>query len=181
MECRNTFISPGGRAAFTLVELLVATALSLVVATAIAMLTYFTSRSFVAMTHYTDMNQLSRLALDKMSREIRQARQLTAYATNSLSFLDLDGNPLRFTYDSTERTLARVSGGETTTCLTDCDALQFWIYQHTVKSNTFDCYTPGCLTNARVIQVTWKCSRLILGLEATTENVESAQIALRNH
>ncbi len=181
MECNATFIRPRDRAAFTLVELLVATALSLVVGTAIATLAYFTSRSFVAMNNYTDMNQRSRLALDKMSEEIRQARTLTAYATNSLTFLDRNGNPLKFTYDATDRTLVRVSGGQTTTYLTDCDALQFWIYQHTVKSNTFNCYDPAYLTNTRVIQVTWKCSRSILGLAATTDSAQSAQIVLRNH
>lgn len=193
MECKNSYINPRGRArragalwprrraAFTLVEVMVAAALSLVVGTAIALLAYYSSRSFVAMTHYTEMNQLGRLALDKMSLEIRQAHVLTAYATNSLAFKDVDGNPLKFTYDPTARTLVRVSGGKTTTYLRECDELQFWVYQHTVKSNTFDCYDPAYVTNARVIQVTWKCSRQILGSKATTDNVQSSKIALRNH
>ena len=181
MECKNTFISPRKRAAFTLVELLVATALSTIVATAVALLAFYTSRSFVALTHYTEMNQISRLALDKMSAEIRQARQLTAYATNSVTFQDLNGNPLQFTFDPAAKTLVRVSGGQTTTYLKDCEALQFWIYQHTVKSNTFNCYDPAYVTNARVLQVTWRCSRQILSLKATTDNAESAQIVLRNH
>ena len=181
MECKNTYIKPQNRAAFTLIELMVATALSLVVATAIALLAYFSSRSFVAMTHYTEMGQASQLALDKMALEIRQAHKLTAYSTNSLTFADISGNPLQFTYDPTARTLVRVRGGTTTTYLTDCDALQFWIYQHTMKSNTFDCYDPAYLANARVIQVTWKCSRPILGMRATTDNAQSAKITLRNH
>src|SRR6185436_2111609 len=109
MECKNSYIKPRGRAAFTLIELMVATALSLVVATAIALLAFFSSRSFVAMTHYTEMGQLSQLALDKMALEIRQAHKLTAYATNSLTFSDVNGNPLQFTYDPTARTLVRVS------------------------------------------------------------------------
>jgi len=37
------------------------------------------------------------------------------------------------------------------------------------------------VTNARVIQVTWNCSRQIRGTKATTESVESATITLRNH
>ena len=59
--------------------------------------------------------------------------------------------------------------------------MKFWIYQHTMKSNTFDCYDTAALTNARVIQMTWKCSREILGRTATTDNVQSAKIAIRNH
>ena len=48
-------------------------------------------------------------------------------------------------------------------------------------SNTFDCYLPAVVTNARVIQMTWKNSRTILGKKATTESVQSARIAIRNH
>jgi type II secretory pathway component PulJ len=170
-----------GRAAFTLVELMVATALSLVVGAVIATLAYFSSRSFVAMTHYTEMGQLSQLALDKMSKEIRQAYQLTAYSTNSVTLRDVSGNPLRFTYDPVARTLLRVSGGRTNTYLTQCDSLSFRIYQHTMKSNTFDCYDPAYITNTRVIQVNWNCSRQIRGRKATAENVQAAMISLRNH
>lgn len=179
MECKNTSISRR-RAGFTLIELMVATALSMVVATAIGLLAFFSSRSFVAMTNYLEMAQFSRLALDKMSMEIRQAGRLTVYATNSLTFQDVNGNPLRFTYDSGSRRLFRISGGVTNTYLTECDALRFWIYQHTVVSNTFDCYAPAYVTNARVIQVNWKCSRPILGTKATTDSVLSATIVLRN-
>jgi hypothetical protein len=50
-----------------------------------------------------------------------------------------------------------------------------------MKSNAFDCYDPAYITNARVIQVTWNCSRKILGKKATTENMQAAKITLRNH
>ena len=174
-------IRAGGQAAFTLVELMVASALGLLLATVIATFAYFSSRSFVAMASYTEMNQRSQLALDKMSKEIRQARQLTAFSTNSLTFANADGNPLSFTYTPGTRRLERASGGQTNTLLSDCDALQFSIYQHTMKSNSFDCYDEANVTNARVIQVNWKNSRDILGKKATTESVQSAKIAIRNH
>src|SRR2546426_10143841 len=67
-------LGPSGRAAFTLVELMVASALSLVLTTVIAMIAFFSTRSFVAMADYTEMNQRSQFTLDKMSKEIRQAR-----------------------------------------------------------------------------------------------------------
>jgi prepilin-type N-terminal cleavage/methylation domain-containing protein len=182
MDCKNTYISARGPAAFTLVELMVAMALSLLVAAAVVMLAYFSSRSFVAMADYTDMNQRSRLALDKMSKDIRQAKLLTSYATNSLTFQDVNGNPLRFTYDPVTRELVRVSGVQTTSYLTNCDSLTFWVYQHTLKPGTFDCYSNVVtLADARVIQVTWICSCSILGTKATTETMESAQIVMRNH
>jgi prepilin-type N-terminal cleavage/methylation domain-containing protein len=181
MGCKSTSIKARGRAAFTLVEVMVASALALIVVSAIAMLSYFSTRSFMVMANYTTINEQSQLALDKMSKDIRQARRVTAYATNSLTFEDADGNSLRFTYDPNTRSLVRVSGGNTVTYLTDCEALNFWIYQHTMISNTFDCYTPAAVTNARVVQVTWKCARSIRGIKSTTASVQSAKTTIRNH
>ena len=169
------------RAGFTLVEVLIASALSLVLAAILALFFFYSLRSFAAMTNYADMNQRSQLALDKMAKDVRQARSLTAYTTNSLTFLDVNNNSLQYTFNPTKGTLARVSGGVTTTFLTNCDSLQFWIYQHTPISNTFDCYAPASVSSARVIQMTWHCSRKIMGSKSTTESVESATLSLRNH
>jgi prepilin-type N-terminal cleavage/methylation domain-containing protein len=68
MECKNTSIRLGKREAFTLVELMVVSALGLVLLTAVATFSFFSSRSFVTM-RITDMNQQSQYALDKMIRK----------------------------------------------------------------------------------------------------------------
>lgn len=175
------FIRPGKRAGFTLVEMLITMAISLVIAAAIAVFYLYSSRSFMALNDYSDMNLASQLALDKMSKDIRQSKQVTAFTTNSVTLQDVNGNSLQFTYSPTARTLTRLSGGKTTTYLTNCDSLQFAIYQATPTSNTFACVTPAYVTNARVIQVSWATSRQIRGRNATTESMASAQIALRNH
>ncbi len=173
---------PAGRwQAFTLIEVMVATGLSGIVATVIVMLMMFTSRSFVAATNYTDMALLSRMALDKMSRTIRQAQSVTAYATNSITLLDASGNSIQYALNPATRSLVTVSGGTTNTYLTGCNSLQFWLYQRTPKSNTFGCYLPAFVTNAKLVQVTWSCSRQILGANVNNEVVESASICLRNH
>ena len=173
-------INSRGRAAFTLVELMVASTVALMVATTIATLVYFSSRSFLVMASYTNLNERSQFALDKMSKEIRQALRLTSYSTNSLTFQDADGNPLQFTYNPSARKLVRVSGGQITTYLTECDGLEFLIYQHTVKPKTFDCYNPASVASAQLIEMKWKCSRQIRGSKVTTEGVQSARITMRN-
>jgi len=167
--------------AFTLVEVMVATGLAGIVATVIAMLSYFTSRSFVAATNYTDMALLSRMALDNMSRTIRQSRQVTAYSSNSITLLDASGNSVQYILNPTTQKLLAVSGGVTNTYLSGCNSLEFWIYQRTPKSNNFVCYDPAYVTNAKLVQVTWSCSRQILGSNVNNEVVESASICLRNH
>jgi prepilin-type N-terminal cleavage/methylation domain-containing protein len=170
-----------GPRGFTLVEFMVASALGLLALTAVALLSSFTTRSFVAATNYTDLAMMSRKGLDYMTRTIRQGKQVTAYSTNSISLVDGMGNSNTFTFDPVARTLVTVSGGQTTTNLTSCDSLEFWLYQRTPKSNTFDCYSPSFITNAKLVQVTWSCSRTILGAKVNTETIESAKITLRNH
>jgi prepilin-type N-terminal cleavage/methylation domain-containing protein len=169
------------RRGFTLIEVLVASGLAGIVVTVIAFLIYFTTRSFVAATNYTDMALLSRMGLDNMSRTIRQAKQVTAYASNSITLLDASGNTNQYTFDPIGRTLINVTGGRTTTNLTGCDSLQFWIYQRTPKSNSFGAFDPAYVTNAKLVQVTWSCSRQILGANVNNEVVESSKIVLRNH
>ena len=176
-----TKCSPRRRRAFTLVEVMVATALWLMAVTVMALVAYFTSRSFVAATNYTDMALLSRMALDNMSRTIRQSRQVTAYSTNSITLLDANGNSVQYTLNPATGTLISVVGGATNTYLTSCNSLQFWIYQRTPKSNSLSCYTPAYVTNAKLVQVTWSCSRQIFGVNVNNEIVESASICLRNH
>jgi prepilin-type N-terminal cleavage/methylation domain-containing protein len=166
---------------FTLVEVLITMALSLMLSAILAIFFFFSLRSFAEMTNYADMNQRSQLALDKMAKDIRQARSLTAYNVHSLTFVDVNNNTLQYKFDPSKGTLARISGGVSTTFLTNCDSLHFWIYQHTPISNTFDCYNNANAADARVIQMTWHCSRKIMGNKSTTESVESATLCLRNH
>lgn len=167
--------------AFSLVETLVATGIAGLVVTVLAALAVFTSRSFVAATNYADMSMLSRMALDNMSRNIRMSRQVTSCTNNSISLVDSSNNPLVYTFDPSSKTLLSVSGGVTNTYLTGCDSLQFWIYQRTPISNTFACYNAASVTNAKLVQVTWSCSRQIFGANVNNELVESASICLRNH
>jgi hypothetical protein len=173
---------PGRRSrAFSLVEVMIATGLAGIVAAVLAMVVYFTSRSFVASTNYTDMALLSRMALDNMSRTIRQCRQVSDYATNSITLLDASGNSVQFAYNPSSHSLVSISGGATNTYLSGCNALEFWLYQRTPKSNNFTCYDPAFMTNAKLVQVTWSCSRQIFGMSVNNEVVESASICLRNH
>ncbi len=170
------------RQAFTLVEMTVAVGLSTIVILAIMMLGFYSNNSFVVISNYVNLSQQNHMAMDKMSKDIRQAHAVTAYATNKISFLDVNNNALTYTYNPAAKTLVRIGGGITNTYLTNCDTLSFWIYQHTVVSNTYGCYQPANVASARVVEVSWSCSIYIPSMNDTiTDNGQSAQIALRNH
>jgi len=167
--------------AFTFVEVMMASGIGLMALLVIMLLSLYSSRSFAAIANYVDMDERSQLALDRMSREIRQAHRLVDYTTSSITIEDKNSQPVTFKYDAEARVLVRSSSGVTTTNLTECDSLKFSNYQGTIKSNTFDAYNERYITNSRLIQVTWTCSRSILGAKMNTESVPSAKIVIRNN
>ena len=185
MDCRITSINPlrtkGAQAGFTLVEIMMASGLGAMAMLVILLLSLYSSRSFAAIANYVDMDERSQLTLDKMSREIRQAHRLVAYTPTSITIEDGKGAPVNFNYDADSRTLVRTAAGISTTNLTECDTLRFSNYQGTIRSNTFDAYNEMFVTNSRLIQVTWTCSRSILGAKMNTESVQSAKIVIRNN
>ncbi len=182
MECKITFTKARRTGAFTIIEVLIASSAAVVVAIGIASFTMFSARTFVAMGNYTDLNEADRIAIDKMSKDIRQAHSVTAMSSNSLTFNDVSNNSLQFTYNASAQQLQRISGGtNTTVLLSNCSSLTFSTYQHTLISNTFLCYNDGVTNNSRVIQVNWSCYRKIMGKNSTTENDESSEIVMRNH
>ncbi len=180
MVCRITSINSRGTTAFTLVEIMVATALTLVVATAVLFMSYFSNRSFVALTNYLEMDQASQQGIDNLSKAIRQCQQVTAYSSNAITLLDVNSNVLQFVFDPAARTLSSVSRSQTNVYLSGCDAAQFSIYQRTPISNTFLCSTPAYVTNAKLVQVSWNCSAALLG-GSNSECLQSATIVLRNN
>jgi Tfp pilus assembly protein PilW len=139
---------------------------------------YYSGRSFVAMTNYADLEIRSRGALDLMTREIRQANCLTSFSTNSLTFQDFDNQPLTYSYDAGTRVLTRSKGSATTPLLTECDTLSFSVFQRN-PTNDFNVVSTTNSTLVKLVQLNWKCSRTILKSKINTESVQSAKIVIR--
>jgi hypothetical protein len=74
------------------------------------------------------------------------------------------------------------------TVLTECDRWDFGLYQRTplvTSSNVF--YYPATNTAGtldpklcKLINLSWKCSRLVAAQKLNTESVQAAQFVLRN-
>src|SRR5688572_20271723 len=89
MDCTNITSRPNHlkarRAGMTLVEMLIAIGISGIVFTAIAMMIFFSGRSYAALANYVDLDNKSRKALDQMSKEIRQVDGVTGIGTSTLA------------------------------------------------------------------------------------------------
>jgi hypothetical protein len=184
MFCSKSHSSRRPRAGFsrlggTLMETLVATSVAGLVFATVATLWMFSMRSFAALGNYGDLDATSRNALDTMSREIRQTRALTNFSSTTLMFEDYDTNSLVYTYDTSARTLTRQKGGTNTVLLVQCDYLNFDISQRN-PSNNFTFYPTTNPSQAKLVDVSWRCSRQIMGSKVNTESVQTAKIVIRN-
>jgi Tfp pilus assembly protein PilW len=181
MVFRTTSTDKRRQRALTFVETMVATGIASTVFALVASSFLFTTRSFRALTNYVDLDQKSRNALDLMSRQIRRAHSLSDYAGDHLTFEDFDGAPLTFSYSADNKTLTRSKNGvaDPQPLLTQCDFLQFSIFQRNPIGGTYDQYPTAVATNCKLVQLTWVCSRKILGAKVNTESVQSAKIVIR--
>ncbi|MHB8523007.1 MAG: PilW family protein [Limisphaerales bacterium] len=182
MDFRTTSTKPR-QSGLTLVETLVAVGLSSFIGLAIAFLSFYSGRSFAAMANYVDLEKQSQYALNIMSREIRQADALSSCVTNggyitSLTF-SYDGTPLTYGFDPTARTLTRAYGGSTQILLKECDFLSFLLFQRNPIGGSYDQYPAATPATCKMVQLTWVCSRTILGAKVNTESVQSAKIVIR--
>jgi prepilin-type N-terminal cleavage/methylation domain-containing protein len=182
MDCKITSTKRSERhqLAVTLVELMVAMAIGSVVLTAVASFFLYTAKSFVGIMNYVDLEQYSQSALDKMTRDIRQTDSLAAFATNSLTFRDADGNALIFEYSPTTKELSRRKTGQgREVLLKSCDFFKADIYQRTPMGGVYDYFPTATATNTKMVSISWVCSRKILGTTMNTESVQTAKIVLR--
>jgi Prokaryotic N-terminal methylation motif len=176
------------RAGFTLIEATIAVGLGMLVLAVVASLILYSARTFSAMTNYVDLDLHSRCALDIISREVRQATAVADCRTNgSVSFITLtnadDSTSIKVSWNMDAATLSlEKTGLPPMVVLTGCDRWRVWLYNRApnVSSTNLSFNTAANLASCKVVNMSWECSRTILGSKLNTESVQTAQIVLRN-
>jgi hypothetical protein len=165
----------------TLVELLVSFAIGVLALAMLGFISINTMRSFAAIGNYADLDNDSRNALDLLSRDIREAHALTRFTPSEITLMANDSNILVYAHDPDTLQFTRRHGDETTVLLEQCDYLNFAIYQRN-PSNGWTWYPvrSNLISTTKLIDVSWKCSRDILGRKANTESVQTAKFVIRN-
>lgn len=184
MDFKTTFTERTGkqaRAGFTLIETLFAAGVTCLCLSTLGVFFLFTTHGFATLFNYVDLDDCNRIAIDQLTRDVRQADSVTGFTTNQLVLQDGDGLALSWTYDPTNRTLTRIKqNGDTTMVLHECDKLSFDVRQRNVVSNSYDVYPIATnAATAKVINVYWTCSRQIFGRKEETESVQTARIVIR--
>ena len=182
MDCRTT-PTKRSRQGATLVETLVALLLGAILATVIAAFMVYTARNFAALSNCIDLDQRNQTAIDHMTRSIRQAQRVTAFATHQVTILDADGtNTVTYKYDPDPavRTLTRTKGTESTVLLREVDAFAFAMMQRNIIAKTLNNYPTTDVNQCKILGVYWNCSRTILGKKSNVSGGQSTRVAIRS-
>lgn len=177
MECKTTS-TERRRAGAILAEWVVAVAVGSLVLSALAAFALFSARFFVTMRNCVDLDSQARQAVDRMSQEIRQADKLTAYHPQKISLL-VGTNTVTYAYDEFEKSLSRLVGTRKTALLKGCESARFDIFTRQATNAVYDLFPTATVDNAKVVQITWNCSRSILGVKENVESMQSAQVVIR--
>lgn len=176
---------------FTLMEMMVAVGISMILVAAVVTLGMFTGKSFSIMGNYVMLDAQSCNAADVLGKQIRNATALVSTNVNTLTLTNGSASPpqgmiIKWNTNTTALTLTLIQSGQrtVTTLLTNCYAWNFSLYNRAPNTNSFSTnitfYPATNAATCKVINMSWNCSRTVLGAKFTTESVQTAQIVLRN-
>jgi prepilin-type N-terminal cleavage/methylation domain-containing protein len=176
-------IVPRSARGYTLVEMVVAVGVFSITGLALASVYLFAMKSFAAMGNYAVLDKANRQAMDLLTREVRQAKQVTAYSTNSITFVNGDSLTVTYLFRPTTKQMVRsASDGTYQVLLDDCNLINFDLFQRNPIGGSYDIY-PAAIGNwqqtVKVVQLSWKTSRTMFNGLVQSENVQTARIVIR--
>ncbi|MEY2429368.1 MAG: hypothetical protein QOJ40_2253 [Verrucomicrobiota bacterium] len=173
------------RSAWTLVEMVAALGVFSISGLALCTIFVYSIRSFAALNNYCTLDRANRQAMDLLTGEIRQAKQVTNYSTNgtsTLTILNGNGQTVTYTFSPTTKQMLRNDGTSTQVLLTNCSLLNFSLFCRAPITNSFDSYpvaTNNWQQTVKVVQFTWKTSMTLPNAQVNSENVQTARVVIR--
>lgn len=174
-----------GQQGFTLMEMMVVSALGSIVLAAFLMSYSMTTRGFTAAGNYSDLERDARITLDFLTRDARMATGLVSFASTDISL----GIPTNFNSSgsitgaktvryyrgngSLSNKLLRVDGGITNTMADNVVSLRFIQYDRNLVTNGIN---PS---DCKLLQVDLTLRKFTID-NPNTEQILSARIVLRN-
>ena len=182
MDFKNISTNRRGAASesgFALSEMMVAVGITALLLLAVASVSLFSSRSFASLANYVDLDARNAVAMDQITRDLREANAVTDATATTLTLQAGDGSSVRYAYSPTDKTLIRTQNTVTRTILDECDRFTFSLGQRNPVGGSYDVYPAATPATAKVVNVAWTCSRKIMGLKQNTESVQTARIVIR--
>ena len=186
LKCHSVAASrrAGSRAGWSLVEMVIAVGAGTILLLAFVSAFVTLSNTMVAIRNYNDLDSSSRHTLDLMNEDLRNSATVTNWGATSVTvYNSLTGDTIKYWWDSGTTRFTRQLNGVNTVMLTNCDYLNFSYYTRVpTNDSNFDFITnyTSDPTQTKLISVSWRCSRTVLGAKLNTESVQTARICIRN-
>ena len=176
------------RSAWTLVEIMVAVAVFSIVGLVLMGTYLFSVKTMASMYNYALLDQSNRQAMDQLTREIRQARKVLNYTTNSITILTADENnatnTVTYSFSPNAQKMIRTStDGTSKAILNNCSLLSFQLFKRCPSNSIFGSFpvaTNDWMNTVKVLQLTWKTSIVLSTGIINSENIQTARIVIRN-
>jgi type II secretory pathway component PulJ len=167
--------------AWTLLEMMVATAVLSISGAAVCTAYLFGLRSFQALSNYAQLDQKNREGMDRITKEIRQASTMRPSQTGAISFVAGNGAEITYRHDAVTRQVTRWSNGVNTgPILFDCDAPRYQMGRRfPTPTNELPYEETSAVNDAKILDLTWKTGRQLRGNLTNTESIQTAKIVLR--
>jgi hypothetical protein len=172
--------------AWSLLELMIATAVFSIAGVALGTMFLYSIKGFASMANYALLDSENRLAMDSLSKEIRQARAVTAYTSNSLgnslTIADMNNQPVTFSFNAQQKQLVRTAGASSSVLLTNCNLLNFTLLQRNPSNGNYGVFplaSGNWTQSVKVVQLTWKTARYVPSGPVNSENIQTARIVIR--
>ena len=164
---------------FGLVEAVISIGITSLLLVVLASVSMLSGRTFVAFANYVDLDDSNRIAMDTLTRDLRECNRVISCSATQLSIEGANGFTITYSYDSSLRTMTRTQAGVSRVLLKGCDRVGFNLGTRNPIASTFGVVSTSDPSAAKVVDVNWNCSRTILGHKANTENVQTARIVIR--
>lgn len=172
--------------AFTLNEMMVSVGVFSIGTLVLASIFIFCLRSFSALANYAILDVENRETMDRLTREIRQAHQVSNYSSSPPTLTIINGinQTVIYGFDPAHQRMTRTVSGIQQVLLENCSLINFNLYQRNPTNASYNLpYTVASSnwgTTVKVVELTWKTSRSIGGLaRVNSENVQTARIVIR--
>lgn len=170
---------PRGARAFTLVEMMVSTALGGLVLVGVLSAFLFFCRTGVRLGYYSDMEAQSRVLFQRFGQDARQASAVSWGSANSLT-LTVDGTAVTYSYDSANKRFLRTSGGKASVLARGVRDFRFSAYGLNGAELAL-ATSPGSVgSSTKMVQVDLDLSRNTASMANATAQLVSARYVLRN-
>ena len=169
-------------AGFTIVELMVASALALIVLLAVLTTFIVVMGSFKRAANYGQIHREGRWAVDLLSKDLRMAVDLTNIGTNTLTVVlptgfDDSGSitgtrEVKYLLSGTSLVRQDLTANQTQTLASNVSTLSFTMYNRLGQTTTQTATCKGCQVDIRLLKT-------LIGTQQT-EDFLSARLMLRN-